>query len=112
MLIEKKAKNVVILDIRSLTDFAQFFVIASADSDTHLKAIADAVVDGTLELGTKPYKSEGWRNNQWIIIDFVDVVVHLFLTDAREFYKIEKLWADAGREEVVDEMPVRRDGGN
>lgn len=95
MMLEKKALDIRILDIRKLTDFAKYFVIGSATSDIHLKSVADAVVDGAAEEGIKPYKSEGWQNNQWIIIDYVDVVVHLLLSEAREFYNIEKIWADA-----------------
>jgi ribosome-associated protein len=106
MMLSKKAKNVMMLDIRGLTDIADFFVIASADSDTQVKAIADAVLDGMAEYDIKPYRTEGWHGLQWVIIDFVEVVVHVFYKETREFYKIERLWADAKVEQVVDEAPV------
>ncbi|MEO5928924.1 MAG: ribosome silencing factor [Candidatus Kapaibacterium sp.] len=104
--LSKKAKDVVILDIRKLTDMADFFVICTADSDTQVNAIADAVHDGLAEVGIKPYRSEGWKGQQWVILDFVEVVVHVFYREAREFYKIERLWSDAKVEHVVDEAPA------
>ena len=91
------------LDIRGLTDITDFFVVCSADSDIHLKAIADAVIDGMAEHGIKPYRTEGWQGQQWIILDFVEVVVHVFYRETRDFYKIERLWADAKIERVVDQ---------
>jgi ribosome-associated protein len=111
MMISKKAKDVVMLDIRGLTDIADFFVVSSADSDTHLKAIADAVIDGMLEYEIKPWRTEGWQGRQWIIIDFVEVVAHVFYKETRDFYKIERLWGDAKVEKVVDEPPVAAEQG-
>jgi ribosome-associated protein len=103
LMLSKKAKDVVMLDIRELTDMTDFFVICSADSDIQLRAIADAVVDGLNEYGIKPYRTEGWQGQQWIILDFVEVVAHVFYREARDFYKIERLWSDAKIERVVDE---------
>jgi ribosome-associated protein len=103
LMISKKAKDVRVLDIRGLTDISDFFVICSADSDTQLGAIADAVADGMAKIGIKPWRSEGWQGGQWIIIDFVEVVCHILYKDAREFYNIERLWADAKVELVTDE---------
>ncbi|HVZ40106.1 MAG TPA: ribosome silencing factor [Candidatus Kapabacteria bacterium] len=103
LMLTKKGKDVVMLDIRKLTDMADFFVICSADSDTQLKAIADAVHDGLAELGIKPYRTEGWSGGQWIILDYVEVVVHVFYREARDFYKIERLWSDATVERVTDQ---------
>jgi ribosome-associated protein len=103
LMLSKKAKDVVMLDIRDLTDMADFFVVCSADSDIQVKAIADAVLDGLAEIGIKPYRTEGWQGQQWIILDFVEVVAHVFYREAREFYKIERLWSDAKVERIVDE---------
>lgn len=112
LMLTKKAKDVVMLDIRGLTDIADFFVICSAESDTQLRAIADAVSDGLAEVGIKPWRSEGWQGGQWIIIDFVEVVCHILYKDAREFYKIERLWSDAKIERMKDEGDnVRNDQG-
>jgi ribosome-associated protein len=100
--LSKKAKDVVMLDIRELTDMSDFFVVCNGDSDTQVRAIADAIADGLAEQGIKPYRTEGWQGSQWIILDFVEVVVHVFYKETREFYKIERLWADAKIERVVD----------
>ena len=102
LMLEKKAHDVVTLDIRKLTDVTDFFVVCSADSDTHLRAIADAVVDGAARVGIKPYRTEGWQGQTWIIVDFVEVVAHIFYRETRDFYKIERLWADAKIEKITD----------
>ncbi len=104
LMIDKKAKDIDILDLNGLTDIADYFVVCSADSDTHLRAIADGVLDGLAEDGIKPYRTEGWQAAQWIILDFVEVVAHIFYKETREFYKIERLWADAPIERVVDPL--------
>jgi ribosome-associated protein len=105
LMLEKKAHDVVMLDIRKLTDVTDFFVVCSADSDTHLRAIADAVLDGAVEVGIKPYRTEGWQGQTWIILDFVEVVAHIFYKETREFYKIERLWGDA-KVEKIEDKPV------
>jgi ribosome-associated protein len=103
LMLDKKAKQIVILDLNGLTDIADYFVVCSADSDTHLKAIADGVLDNLADEGVKPYRTEGWQAAQWIILDFVEVVCHVFYKETREFYKIERLWADAKVEEITEE---------
>jgi len=107
-MLDKKAKEIVMLDIRGLTDISDFFVVCSADSDTHLKAIADGVLENMAEHDVKPYRTEGWQGGQWIILDFVEVVAHVFYKETRDFYKIERLWSDAKVERVADdvEQPV------
>jgi ribosome-associated protein len=112
LMLSKKAKDVVMLDIRGLTDISDFFVICSAESDTQLRAVADAVSDGMAKVGIKPWRSEGWQGGQWIIIDFVEVVCHILYKDAREFYKIERLWSDAKVEKLSDDdVVVKSDTG-
>src|SRR5262249_25872257 len=103
LMLTKKAKDVVIMDIHTLTDMADYFVVGSADSDIQMKAIDDAVLDGLVAEGVKPYRTEGWQGGQWIILDLVEVVVHVFYREARDFYKIERLWADAPMERIADE---------
>ncbi len=87
----KKAEDILILDIRELSGIADFFIICSGTSDRHVKAIADAVFD---ELA-KPWHKEGYENLRWILLDYVDVVVHVFQNETREFYGLERLWGDA-----------------
>lgn len=104
----KKANNVVLMDLRKLTDVTDFFVISSADSDVQVKAIADAVADGMDELGVPIWHREGLSQRQWILLDYVDVVVHVFHKDVRSFYALEKLWGDAVVEKVEDAVPARK----
>ena len=98
----KKSSNVIILDLRKLTDVTDFFVIASSDSDTQVKAIADAVADGMEKLGVPIWHKEGLTQRQWVLLDYVDVVCHIFHKEARSFYGLEKLWGDANIEHVED----------
>ncbi len=98
----KKASDVVILHVKPLTDVTDYFVICSGDSDTQVKAIADAVDDGMRAAGARVWKSEGYQNLQWVLLDFVDVVLHVFQKHTREYYSLEKLWGDAKIERVED----------
>lgn len=101
--LEKKATEVKLLDLRGITSMTDFFVICSASSDAQVKAIAEnVIVKMREEHGISPWKSEGWDALQWIILDFVDFVVHVFHNKAREFYHLERLWADAPTEVVLD----------
>ena len=101
----KKAHDVTVMDLRKITDVSDFFVICSGDSDTQVRAIADAVADGTEEIGISPWHREGLSQRQWVLLDYVDVVVHIFHRDTRKFYALEKLWGDA-RVEVVEDSPT------
>ncbi|MDT8322471.1 MAG: ribosome silencing factor [Bacteroidota bacterium] len=99
----KKAQDVLVLDLTGLSDVTNFFVICSGESDTQVKAIADAVVDGTRERGSKVWRKEGFENLQWVLLDFVDVVVHVFTPKTRAYYDIERLWGDAPVTRVKDD---------
>jgi len=103
--LSKKAFDVTIMDLRKITDMTDFFVICSADSDIQTKAIADAVAEGTEKLGIPPWHSEGLSQRRWVLLDFVDVVVHVFHKETRKFYGLEKLWGDAAVETVEDSPP-------
>jgi len=100
----KKAYDVVALDLRGLTTMADFFVVCSADSEPQIKAIADAVEEGMEETGEAPWHKEAGSPN-WVLLDYVDVVLHIFHKDARTFYSLEKLWGDATITPVTDENP-------
>ena len=102
--IEKKAKDVVILNLHSLSNVTDYFVICTGDSDTHVKAIADNVDDGMRPEGAKVWRSEGYNNLQWVLLDFVDVVVHVFQQKIRSYYDLERLWGDAPLERIVDPL--------
>ncbi len=97
----KKASDVLLMDLRGLTSMADYFVVCSADSDIQVKAIADAVVDGMEKKGARPWHIESGSAN-WILLDYVDVVLHVFHRNTRPFYNLERLWGDAAIERVTD----------
>jgi ribosome-associated protein len=99
----KRAEDVVILDLRALDGVCDFFVIATGHSEIQVRAIADAVEEGLRESRRiKPWHSEGFEARRWVLLDYVDVVVHVFHARAREYYLLDKLWGDAAREDVAD----------
>jgi len=107
----KKAEDVKVLDLRKLTPIADFFVICTAHSDPQVKAIADAILEGSKELGERVWHKEGMTQKSWILLDYVDVVVHIFLRDTRTFYGLEKLWGDAVITDVNDEPAAKTKAG-
>ena len=98
----KRAEDVVILDLRELEGVCDFFVIATGHSEIQVRAIADAVAEGLRARGLKPWHTEGFEARRWILLDYVDFVVHIFHSRAREYYLLDKLRGDASREIVAD----------
>lgn len=94
---EKKAKNIVSLDLSKIKNaITEYFVICHAPSKTQVEAIYEAVLEQVQKhCGVKPFNREGYENSEWILLDYFDVVVHIFLEDIRTFYHLEDLWADA-----------------
>ncbi|SFU93988.1 ribosome silencing factor [Alicyclobacillus macrosporangiidus] len=92
---DKKAKDIVVLDIHDLTPVADYFVICSANSGTQVEAVARAVTDKMAQLGVPCRGTEGMDEARWVLLDFGDVVVHVFRPEEREFYHLERLWGDA-----------------
>lgn len=92
-----KARDLVALDLRGLNDATDWFVIGSGTSDAHVKGIANAVIQRMAEAGWSPHHVEGLNAGRWVLLDFVDVVVHLFHPESRAFYQLERLWSDAPR---------------
>jgi len=101
--LEKKAHDIVILDLRELTTAADRFVLCTADSETQVKAVADHVVEKLAAEGTKAWHVEGEQGRRWILLDFVDVVVHVFYRETRGFYSLDSLWGDAPAVRVDDD---------
>ncbi|MBZ4415063.1 ribosome silencing factor [Myxococcus sp. RHSTA-1-4] len=104
LLLDKKAQDVVILDVRGMTSYADYFVIASGESDRQVSAMAENVqvqLKTPEEGGLRPIGTEGLETGQWVLLDYGEVVAHLFLTDLRAHYDLEGLWADAAREKVA-----------
>jgi len=95
LLFDRKAGDVVLMDLRKVSSATDFFVIASGTSDTHVSAVADHVVEELKKGGTRPLNVEGERGGRWILIDYFNFVVHVFHPAAREFYQLERLWGDA-----------------
>lgn len=91
---EKKAENLTVLKVKDITSIANFFVIAGASSTTQAKALADFVELKLGEKGVKPKNIEGVQTAGWIVLDYIDVVVHIFTAEQRDFYRLENLWAD------------------
>jgi len=87
-----KAVNVKLLDVRGLTDITDAMIVASGNSDRHVRAIADRVLEKAREAGRRPLGVEGTRDNEWVLVDLQDVLVHVMLPRVREFYGLEKLW--------------------
>lgn len=104
--LSKNAENVLAIDLRRFNSMTDYFIICSADTSIQVKAIADAIRKGT---PSKPWRIEGYGVQQWILLDYVDVIVHIFKTSERNFYMLEKLWADAPRKEIIDEFEKTTD---
>jgi ribosome-associated protein len=94
---EKKASDIVVMDLRDVKNsVTDFFVICSGNSDTQIEAISTSIEDEVYKINKeRPWRSEGKNNREWILIDYADVVAHVFLKDKREFYGLEELWGDA-----------------
>ena len=101
--LEKKGKQVVKMNLENLTTMTDYFVILTADSAVQVKAIADHIIRQSRNNGIKIYHKEGFDSLKWVLLDFVDVIVHIFRGETREFYGLEKLWADAKMDLVTDE---------
>jgi ribosome-associated protein len=94
---DRKAKNITILDLSNIKNRSfDFFVIADAESSTHVDSIASSVEETVKkQLNERPFHTEGWENAEWILLDYVDIMVHVFQQQTRDFYRLEDLWADA-----------------
>jgi len=101
---EKKGENIIALDLRKIPEaVADFFVVCEATSTIQIKAIADFVEETVKkDCGEKPYKHEGYHALQWVLIDYVNIVVHIMQPETRKFYKLEEMWSDAALTEYND----------
>lgn len=100
--LSKKAFDVSVLELKELTSVADYFVLASGATDIQVRAICHAIEDGLRAKGVKPHHVEGMAGATWVLLDYVDVVVHIMQPRARDYYALEELWADAPKEEVKD----------
>jgi len=106
--LERKAEDLVALDVSQLTSFCEAFVIATGRSDRQVRAIADGIVQSLKRAGDPPIGVEGTDEGRWILIDANDVVCHVFVPEARELYDLERLWADA--REIALDLPAQDAG--
>ena len=95
LMFEKKAENVVLADLDGLTSVTDFFVMCTATSDMHARAISDHIQDELERAGVRVHHKEGYSSLRWVLLDYVDVITHVFQKEAREFYDLERLWGDA-----------------
>ena len=95
--LEKKAEEVVLLDMRDISSFCDFFLICNGSSDPHLKAIASNVEMRLKEFGRLPHGRDGVYSSHWVVADYGNVIVHIFRADVRQHYALERLWGDAKR---------------
>jgi ribosome-associated protein len=97
---DKKGNDIVLLNMQGLSFVTDYFVIVSADNKILVKAIADYIEDGLAKDNVFPVHKEGYSDGNWVLMDFGDVVVHIFLEQERDFYNLEQLWADAPSEQI------------
>jgi len=102
--LEKKAKDLVILNVKTLTSFADYFIICSGTSDRQVQAIAASIQENLKQFGITPLGVEGERSGKWVLMDYEDVIIHIFYEPIREFYDIERLWSDSPRMEVGSDV--------
>lgn len=104
-ILDKKGENVINMDLQKIDNhITRYFVVCTANSNVHANTIADFVKYQTRgELRERPWKEEGYENCEWILLDYIDIVVHIFLPEAREFYKLEQLWGDAPTKSIENE---------
>jgi ribosome-associated protein len=97
---EKKAQDIVVLRLSAITEFTDYFVICTGNSSRQTQAIADEIVERLKTSGVRALNTEGYKNAEWILIDFGAFVVHIFTEESRRFYDLERLWRDAERVEI------------
>jgi ribosome-associated protein len=104
---DAKARDITVLDVRKISDFTDYMVIATGTSNRHVQSTADKVVDALRARGVRAVGVEGGKTGDWVLIDFGDVVAHVMREEIRDFYNLEKLWSDAKRIEAGPGKPAR-----
>lgn len=102
LIFEKKGFDLRIIDLKKVTNIADYFIICSADSDIQVKAIADHIEEKLKDEGIRLWHKEGYSSLNWVLLDYIDFVIHIFRKEAREFYNLEKLWGDAPIQDIED----------
>ena len=102
--LQRKAKDLVVMKVKDLSSFADHFIVCSGTSDRQVKAIASWIEESLKKDGMTPLGVEGTRHGQWVLMDYGDIVIHIFYDPVREFYDIERLWSDAPKMMIDDDM--------
>ena len=102
--LKRKAKNLTILNVKEVSSFADYFIICSGTSDRQVQSISASIRENLKEYGVIPLGVEGESLGKWVLMDYEDVIIHVFYEPIREFYDIERLWPDAPRMEIGDEV--------
>lgn len=108
LIFEKKGFDVKVLELKKVTALADYFIICTADSDVQVKAISDHVERSLKDEGIKLWHKEGYIGLNWVLLDYVDVVVHIFKNETRSYYNLEKFWGDAPFLELTDEEKIEK----
>jgi len=104
-ILEKKGRDVLVLDVHAVSGIADLFILVTGDSDLQIRAIVDSVRERVKEqMAERPWHVEGADHYQWVLMDYVDLIIHVFSEEKRSFYSLERLWGDAPREEVQNEL--------
>jgi ribosome-associated protein len=102
---DKKASEMVVLDLRQVANFAEYFIIASGSNQRQVQAISDEIEEQLKkQLSSRPVRIEGYSSAEWVLMDYGDFIVHVFNKEAREFYDLERLWRDAGKVSLPDDL--------
>ena len=109
---EKKAKDILMIELKGLTDIADYFVIASGASERHVKTIVEYIETSVKKNGILPYSVEGYNEGRWVIIDYRNIIVHVFLEHLRELYDLESLWIEAKRSTMTKEKTTNTEVKN
>ena len=104
--LDKKALDIVVLDLRNTPAFTDFFILCSGQSQRQVKAIADAVEDALRAAKVRPAHVEGYERAEWVLMDFFSFIVHVFTPQTRTFYSLERLWGDAARIEINEDSTI------
>lgn len=109
---EKKAKDILMIELKGLTDIADYFVIASGTSERHVKTIVEYIETSVKKNGILPYSVEGYNEGRWVIIDYRNIIVHVFLEHLRELYDLESLWIEAKRYTITKDKTTNTEVKN
>jgi len=104
--LDKKAFDLIAFDLRGISDMADYFLICTVATDTHVRAIADAIEESLLREGIKMGHKEGYLESTWVLLDYGDIVVHIFTNDKRQYYDLERLWGDAPKVDLSASIPA------